>query len=260
MAKSYLNRVESAIELAEEDRKRKLLGQRIEVARAGMAAFQAKQIKPALEAYHTYLALLEEAKGVAEGGLLPLHFDVKRDVAELRMLAGIYWDLTRLYDQAQSMGKKKEFHHYLEKYVTFTKGMPFQASNASALRKHINSKKVFHKEEFRSAYRILGGSKCFIAGALVDVIQPTTIPILRDFRDSVLKHTHLGRRFVFWYYRYGPGLARGVEKLPRLIRVFMGKSLDQVAFRLNQIFLMNHRSKSLRSKHKLPVRETKPHR
>lgn len=223
---NYLNRVDSAMELAEEDRKRKLLGQRIEVARVGMAAYQEGKIKQALESYHTYLVLLEEAKGVAEGGLLPLHFDTKKDGPELRMISGVYWDLARLYDQAQSPAKRKEFHHYLEKYVTFTKGMPFQSSNANALKKHINSKKARHKEEFAGAYRMLGSSKCFVAGALVDVIEPETMPSLRVFRDSVLKRHPLGRRFVCWYYRNGPQLARRVEKFPRVFRVAMGKCLD----------------------------------
>src|SRR4051794_25553860 len=103
----YLNRVNSALELAEEDRKRKLLSQRMDVARGGMAAYRTGKIREALEKYHTYLALLEDSKGVGEGRLLPMHFDRIRDAADLIMISGIYWDLARLYDRAESVEKRR---------------------------------------------------------------------------------------------------------------------------------------------------------
>lgn len=228
----YLNRVNDALELAEEDRKRKLFSQRLDIARAGMAAYRGKRIKEALEKYHAYLGLLEEVKGVEEGGILPVHFDPKSDAAELILMSGIFWDLARLYDRAQTPAKQREFHLYLGKYIVFSTNTPFQRNAAQAVRKHMNRRSVVHKEEFRKAYRALETSKCFVATALIDVTEPETLSTLRIWRDTVLKRRVWGRCFVYGYEKMGPYLADGSNILPHCVRKAMGQSLDFLASRI----------------------------
>jgi uncharacterized repeat protein (TIGR01451 family) len=53
----------------------------------------------------------------------------------------------------------------------------------------------------------VGGGGCFIATASYGSVWHPHVQILRDFRDTVLLKTALGRDFVELYYRYSPGLA-----------------------------------------------------
>jgi hypothetical protein len=222
-------RIEASIELAEEERKHKLLTHRIEIAQAGIAAFQKKQIGVAVKNFHMYLKVLEEFKGVSEGGLAPSQFDSQADKNELLMISGIYWDLAKLYDRTNSPEKQKEFHHYMEKYILFSKGMPYQHLCSETLRKYIVTGKALHKSEFKNAYRVIATSRCFVATALVDVSAPSTLPTLRLFRDRYLRKSSLGRRFILEYYKWGPIAARQVLDFPHPIRSGLGKGLDGLA-------------------------------
>ena len=118
---------------------------------------------------------------------------------------------------------------FLEKFVIFSKGSPFQPLSAETLRKYIAKNKCSHKTEFKNAYKLLGGAKCFIASSLIDVTEPDTLNRLRRFRDKTLAQHGAGRAFISWYYRYGPGLADRVDRLPDPIRRTLGNALDKVA-------------------------------
>jgi hypothetical protein len=107
--------------------------------------------------------------------------------------------------------------------------MPFQALCAETLRKYISNEKPYHIEEFKSAYRILGDSRCFVATSLIDVTSSKTIPSLRNFRDLILERSTAGRRFILWYYRVGPKIAQGTDRLPLFLRRILGGLLDFVA-------------------------------
>src|SRR4051812_13959708 len=90
-------KIEKTIELAEEERKRKLQSQRLEFARAGIAAFKNRKLGDAAKSFQSYLKVLEDLKGVPEGGLSPSNFDIKKEQQELLMISGIYWDLVKLF-------------------------------------------------------------------------------------------------------------------------------------------------------------------
>ncbi len=246
-------KIERDIEQAEEDRKRKLRAQRLEFARAGIANYQKRRLGEAVKAFKQYIHVLEELNKIPPGTLLPTHFDLKKDLSELLMLSGVYWDLVKLYDRTKSAEARQEFDHYLNKYITFSKGMPYQHLCAEALRKYIASEKPIHREPFKSAYRILNTSKCFIASALIEVTHLETLPRLRQFREEFLLKYYLGRIFVSWYYRWGPVLSQRVEALPHWIQFLLGKTLDGIAFTWSLKTLVNNRSHSIRSKNKLSL-------
>ena len=111
------------------------------------------------------------------------------------MISGIYWDLVKLYDRTRSPQKKKEFRHYFQKYLLFSKGMPFQPLCAESIRKYISSDKPVHRGEFASAYRVLSPSRCFIATSLIDVTSTDTLPRLRELRDRASQALTLGSSF-----------------------------------------------------------------
>lgn len=52
---------------------------------------------------------------------------------------------------------------------------------------------------------------CFVATACFGDFDHPTVIILRDFRDGVLVESAFGRRFVVWYYKNGPSLAKVIE-------------------------------------------------
>jgi hypothetical protein len=218
------NKIEDAIFFAEEERKRKLASQRLALARAGSQAFQRRDLSAAIKAFSAYLRVLEETKGVGESGLLPQHFDLKKDLVELGMISGIYWDLCKIYDKI--VFENNDFQEVLQKYIQFSKGLPYQSISAETLRKYISRGKPKHRAEFKAAYRMLAASRCFVATSLVDVIDIQTLPVLRKFRDEVLARKSWGRAFIFWYYRRGPQMADCVDRLPQWMRVVLGKGLD----------------------------------
>lgn len=221
---------EMQMEYNEKAHKLAMLRRRIELAQAGVRAFENKKITEAVKAFHSYIRILEDWKGVPEGKLTPAHFDTKADVAELLLISGVYWDLAKLYDRTKSADKQREFMHYLEKYILFARGMPFQHVCMETMRKYISNEKPVHKPEFKNAYKMLGGSSsCFVATSLMDVCDPDTMPRLRKFRDERLDASRGGRVFTAWYYRNGPRMAEVADRAPFLVRAVMGKSLDWLA-------------------------------
>jgi hypothetical protein len=216
---------------AEEVRLKQLKEKRMQLIASGVKAYKANKMGEAVANYQAYLKLLEDWKGVPSGGLSPTVFDRDKELGELLTISGVYWDLARLYDQTKSADRKKDFAHYLGKYLLFSKGMPFQTVCAESLRKYVSQEKPRHRAEFRNAYRVLAphATKCFVATALLDVTAPETHPRLRRFRDEVLMQHSAGRRFVSWYYRTGPSLASWSDKLPEPVRKLMGLGLDGFA-------------------------------
>lgn len=224
-------KVQQAVEQAEAEHRRQLLRKRIQLANDGIRAVAAKKPIEAVRAFQTYIRILEDWKGVSEGGLTPSHFDAKKEAAELLLISGVYWDLVKLFDRTSSAGKQKEFLHYMEKYILFSRGMPFQALCSETLRKHISLGNPKHKDEFKHAYKLIAVTRCFVATALCDVTHVDTAPALREFRDEVLSRSALGRVFIQLYYRVGPALADFSEAWPRPLRVSAGRLLDLSARR-----------------------------
>jgi hypothetical protein len=221
-------------EHAEKMHRLAMLRRRIELASSGVRAYENGKIADAVKSFHSYLHILEDWKGVPEGKLMPSLFDKKTDVAELLLISGVYWDLTKLYDRTKAAQRQKDFHHYMEKYILFSKGMPFEHVCRETLRKYISNDKPVHVNEFKNAYKVVAGSNCFVATSLIDVCDERTLPSLRKFRDERLVRTRSGRVFVSWYYRNGPAMARLADRFPETVRWTLGKALDRFAQKLEQ--------------------------
>jgi hypothetical protein len=153
-------------------------------------------------------------------------FDKDKDLYEIVLLSGIYWDIAKLYDKAKRLDQKKELALALQKYVTFSKGMPFQPLSGEALRRYLGSGKCKHRVEFKAAYTALTGEKCFVATSLLDVTDPMTIVRLRNFRDGTLRKSSVGRFLVAVYYRNSPRLVRTLDRAPESFRRLLGCALD----------------------------------
>jgi len=231
------HRIQDAIDKAEAEKKLLQFRQRVDIARQGVKCYQGKKLPEAVRAFHRYLAILEDHVSVGEGGLLPSQFDMKTDLPELLLISGIYWDLAKMYDRTKSPERRKDFLHYLEKYVLFSKNMPFQPLSAETMRKYIAVEKPIHREDFRRAYKLIAINNCFVVTALVDEVDVETIPALRTFRDRVLARCCLGRIFIATYYFVGPPIAVVVEALPSSIRKRLGRGVSALSRRLTTRFL-----------------------
>jgi len=232
-------KIERELAIKEEENNRKLRTIRFDIARNGLAAYKNHQFAEAVRNFSKYIAILEELHKSGPGGLVPDHFDSKNDQGELLMLSGIYWDLVKLYDRTKSDAKVGEFHHYLKKYILFSKGFPHQPLCAEAVRKYVTSGKPVHTSDFRAAYKELNPNFCFIASSLVDVLDELTIPRLRSFKDQILVRNQIGRAGVISYYHAGPYLAAIIDRLPQLQRQLIGKCIDGLAAGLDFLFQLN---------------------
>lgn len=198
---------------AQAERKRELFRLRTDLARKAVLDYRQRKFKDAATAFHNYLRILEEWKGVQEHGLTPAHFD-NTEEPELLLVSGVYWDLAKLYDRTVSADKKRECILYLKKFVQFSKGTPHEAMAAETMRKYIANEKPKYRQDFKNAYKALGGSDCFVMGALGDLIEADSIEGLRRFRDQVLEPMPGGRWVVSKYYEVGPVLASRVKGWP----------------------------------------------
>ncbi len=233
LGKAVRERIQANMDAQMAEQRRELFRKRLEMAKHGVDKFGARDAAKSASNFHTYIRVLEEYKGVPEGGLNPSHFDLKTEIPEILLLSGIYWDLVKLYDRTKSAERQKDFAHYLQQFIKFSKDLPHQHVSAETLRKYIATNRAQHPEELKNAYRILNNSKCFIASELIDVTDVRTIERLRDFRDMRLERSVLGGVSISVYYALAPGVAFCLRILPGSIRQFLGRQLDSLSVQID---------------------------
>lgn len=221
------HRLEKQLARQQEEKRKELLRKRIEIAKEGVALYKAGQVIGAMRRYSQYILILEMWKKCGKGGLGPEHFDNKKDLFETVLISGIFWDFSRLYDKSKRPEQRADLRMYLQKYVAFSKGFPYQPLSKEALRRYLNSGRCTHVDDFKWAYKQLGGEKCFIAHALIYELDWQDIRILMDFRDQVLNRSRAGRAFVRVYYGIAPFFAKQIEKLPTAVKKLLARGVIQ---------------------------------
>lgn len=227
--KELRERIQKNVDQAQDQRQKELFRKRLELARSAMTAFAQKKPGEAVRSFFTYIKILEEWKKVPEGGLTPSHFDQKTDIPELILITGIYWDLAKMFDRTKSPDRYKDFQHFLDKYVVFSKGTPYEKVSAETLRKYLSHNKPIHTREFKNAYKLLVPSRCFIVAELGPLVGNVDRERLRTFRDGVLKRSSLGRSLVAHYYRRGPHWAEQIHAWPESRRQKLAWLVQQIA-------------------------------
>jgi tetratricopeptide (TPR) repeat protein len=221
-------RVKAQMEKYEREKLLALFSKRMTLARDGATFFKEGKYREALQSYYQYLDILEKTKGVKSNGLEPRLFDQKKDIAELLLLTGVFWDLAKILDKMKD-GDRQRLGLYLDRYVLFSKGMAYQHLSAELVRKYLVNGTPRYRKEFKNAHIRLGGNKCFMVTAVEDYCEPNTLPTLRDFRDGFLLHRAWGRVLIRIYYRVGPSLARMVLNTPVSFQVFLAKRFDRLS-------------------------------
>lgn len=217
--KALRSRIEKQLEKQQEEQKRDLLKRRMEIAKEGARLYQNNRIIEAVKRYQQYILILEMWKKCGRDGLSPEFFDRKKDFYEIVMISGVYWDIAKLYDSTKKGDREKELSSSLQKFVQFSKGFPHQPLSSEALRRYLSSGKCNNREEFKKCYKSISLEKCFVATALAEELEWTTIERLREIRDQNLSKHLMGRQFIRLYYKVGPTLARFTLRLPRELRV-----------------------------------------
>ena len=218
LTRSLRDSIQASLDHAEAEHRRELFRRRLDLARQGLQSYRQKQIGEAVRQFLTYIKILENWKKVGDGQLNPACFDVKVDAPELLLISGVYWDLAKLFDRSNSPENHRDCLHYLNQFVNFSRGMPFEALSSESLRKYLRSEKPVHKAAFKAAYAKMGGTKCFVVTSLLDHVEAETLFALQDYRDEVLARTFTGRAFTRFYYTVGPFSARMLNRCPEGFR------------------------------------------
>ena len=203
---------------------------RMDLAKQGVMAVKKRDLRSALQYFHSYIEVLQQAKGVQD--LLPKSFDPKSDSAEMLMLTGVYWDLAKIYDKTKDKNKLKFF---VDKFVIFSKGTSYQKLSLEMVRKFLTNENPTNRAVFKEAYVRLGGGKCFIATSVEEYCDPLEITTLKKFRDQILAKSLIGRVFTSAYYRVGPVIAisiiRSSEKNQKRVAKLIGSIANAISFR-----------------------------
>ena len=221
-------KVKAQIEKAERDRLMHLFHKRMDLARNGALQFKQGKGREAVQSYYQYIDILERSKEVSRGKLAPKDFDAKKEIAELLLLSGVFWDLAKLHDRTSTKNLEK-LKYYLDRFVMFSKGFPYEKISSELIRKYLVNGKPKNRKEFKDAHIRLGGGNCFIATAVEEHCDLSTLPALRHFRDEVLLQQVSGRIFVKFYYSAGPKLARIVLRMPSSFQKKLASIFDRIA-------------------------------
>lgn len=233
LTRSVRDGIQASLEYAEAEHKRELFRRRLEVARSGLQAYNHGAIKEAVRAFNIYLDIIETWKKAPLGKVTPSHFNIKTDIPELLLISGVYWSMAKIYDRINTPEGQKEFHRYLNQFIIFSKGMPYQALSSETMRKYIKQNVSIHKPELKAAYKQIAVSNCFVATGLVDCVGDQTVERLRFFRDSKLTKLGVGRKFISIYYKLGPAWSNRVDLWPQIFRKALAKVLDAGAWILS---------------------------
>lgn len=205
--------------LAQERAREQHLGQlwksRVQLIKQARQLMAGKNYSAAAVAYEKYLKILELVFEVKKGGTLnPDMFKESARTGELTIVASIYWDLLRIYDTHDKYSDRQQIAaRQLALFVRFTPIYPDIIKKAEAFQKqakHPAMIKLFLKGA--AAQR----PRCFIATSAFENPFAVEVIALQNFRDNRLRSSRLGRRAIYFYYRFSPWAASLLDKAPAM--------------------------------------------
>lgn len=177
--------------------------------------------------YEKYLRVLELVYEKKPGELSPELFASGSRQQEMTVVASVYWDLMRIYDQSprfkdrQMVAAKK-----LAEFARYTPIFPHimrKAESLSRSGKNADVYRFFVKTSNKNRPR------CFIATAAFEGYESPTVTELRLFRDRVLRRTKIGRIATRFYYRFSPKIAARIDRCPAPVRAGLRQVLRLAA-------------------------------
>ncbi len=195
---------------AKEDRKKKLWQARVSLVKKGHQLMANNLFSEAAVSYEKYIKLLEVVFDAPPGNLTPEALKEAARTAELTVIAGVYWDLIRIYDTSDKYGdRQKQAARQLSKFVPYTPILPDLMKKAQVFMRASRHPEII-KSFLVSAKK--QRTRCFIATSAFEAPFAIEVQILRSFRDTKLKHSFWGRKFVYFYYQTAPIIACFLDK------------------------------------------------
>lgn len=197
-----------AEQMAVEQQRLVLWRSRMNLIRQGRELMERNLLSEAAVVYEKYLKVLQLVYQVDSQGLTPDLF--KGRPTEITVVASVYWDLLRIYDvnprhharQMEAAQKLAQFGQFTPLYSTIVR----QAHTAYRNAKNPEVFREFLKESSKL------GPRCFVATSAFEGASHPEVQILCKFRDEVLQSSPWGRRFVSFYYRFGPYWASHLDR------------------------------------------------
>ena len=212
-----------AQEKAKEQHRLHLWKSRVLLIKKARHAMSQKHYSEAAISYEKYLKVLEIVFDVKKGDRLrPDSFKDGARTSELTVVASVYWDLMRIYDNNSNYtDRMNTAARQLALFIQFTPIYPDVIKRAEAFQKTAKNPQIV-KMFLKAANK--ERPRCFIATAAFDDPLATEVIQLREFRDFKLRSSISGRTFIALYYKVSPSLACLLDKHPTLkpaVRVFL---------------------------------------
>ncbi len=199
---------------AREQRKLTLWKSRVNLIKAARSHMNSKAFSDAAVQYEKYIKVLEMVFDVKPGELTPEHFKDSARTQELTVVAGVYWDLLRIYDTNEKYGDRMKMAAVkLSSFLRYTPVFPDIVRKGEAFAKSANNPSIV-RLFLKSAKESKG--RCFIATAAFSSCYAPEVIILQEWRDHVLLQSRAGRAFVRLYYAVSPPIAGLIDFMPML--------------------------------------------
>lgn len=190
--------------------KQQLWNHRVVLIKKGHLLIKNDLFGEAALVYEKYIRILELIYDTKPNGLTPEMLKESARTTELSVLAGIYWDLVRIYDTNDKyLDRQKMAAEKLSRFAVYTPLFNDFMKKAQAFQKQSR-----HPEVIKNMLAQAGHSKsrCFIATAAFESPLAPEVQRLRQFRDGHLRQSKWGRYFVYYYYKYSPSVACFIDK------------------------------------------------
>lgn len=179
--------------------------------------------------YEKYLRVLELVYNLKKGELSPSLFNNSSRSKELTVVASVYWDLVRIYDQSPRFGDRMQSSaSKLAEFLPYSPIFPDIMKKAEAFSKTAKNQAVI--KNFLRTTRSKRGP-CFVAdAAFIEQPEAVELHILRAYRDRKLRASKAGRIAIYTYYRLSPPLAAWIRRSPsrkQAARWILTKIADQ---------------------------------
>lgn len=192
-------------ERAKDERKKKLWGSRVALVKQGNALMNGKLLNEAAVSYEKYLRMLELVFDCKTGQLSPESLKESAKTAELTIIAGVYWDLLRIYDSSdQFADRQRHAASQLAKFINYTPVYSDIMKKANVFIKTARNPDVVRYFIGQAKKK---RTRCFIATSAFETPNSLEVQYLRVFRDNTLKNSYWGRKFVYLYYKTSPAIA-----------------------------------------------------
>jgi hypothetical protein len=204
----------AARDKAKEQKKLMLWKSRVNLIKKARQLMNEKAFSEAAVQYEKYIKVLEMVFDCEAGELTPEHFKDHARTQELTVVAGVYWDLMRIYDTSEKYGERmQQAGAKLAQFLRFTPVFPDIIRKAESFSKSAKNPQVV-KQFLKQASEARG--RCFIATSAFGSLDAPEVVDFRAYRDLVLENSAAGRFFIRAYYRFSPKFAAFLDRSPIL--------------------------------------------